>query len=79
MKEEPVSYCGDCLSLRIKYLGAGNDCYCDECGSSDIKEDEFDNWEEKYKERYGYKFLKSNKHGRAEKKDRKEWSDLWKR
>lgn len=56
--EEPVYYCGDCLSLGVKSVSVGNDLlYCDKCGSTDIKVTSIEEWEVLYKEKYGVKFL----------------------
>lgn len=52
---EPVYYCKQCLSLRIKVVG-GYD-FCDECGSTNIETTHIENWEKLYEERNGYKFL----------------------
>ena len=56
--EEPVFYCARCLSLKIRYLDKIEDSeYCDECGSSDVKQASIEEWEKMYEERYGHKFL----------------------
>ena len=54
---EPVFYCVDCLSLKIKNLAEteGLD-YCDDCGSTNIDSCHIEEWEEKYinKHKHGY-------------------------
>ena len=56
--KEPVFYCAQCLSLRIKSVPMmeGMD-YCDECNSTNIEESSIEEWEARYKERYGHRFL----------------------
>lgn len=50
----PVVYCADCLSLKV--LTVDGIDYCEECGSTNIKEASIFDWEKlyaaKYKERY---------------------------
>lgn len=53
--DEPVFYCKNCLSLKIKVVG-GYD-FCDDCGSTHIETTHINNWEKLYEERYGSKFL----------------------
>lgn len=55
--DEPVFYCKNCLSLRIKNVGGILD-YCDECGSTDISLVNIHTWEKLYKKRYGTNFIK---------------------
>lgn len=52
---EPVLYCSECLSLRIR--GVDNIDYCDECGSTQVEETHIKDWEEAYKNKYGVKYL----------------------
>lgn len=64
--DEPVCYCKDCLSLRIKQVATGlNLEYCDKCGSTSLAEAHIYEWEDLYKARYGFNYLneelKSNK------------------
>lgn len=54
--KEPVLYCKNCLSLRVKNMSDIFD-YCDKCGSTDIQETTIDKWEEMYILRYGHKYL----------------------
>ena len=51
--EDPVYYCKDCMSLRIKRV-AGQD-YCDECGNADIGKMDIEDWLKAKEERYGRK------------------------
>lgn len=56
--EEPVFYCKNCLSLRIKTVQVGSNLeYCDECGSTDIEQTNIEEWRAIYKDRYGIDFL----------------------
>lgn len=55
--DEPVHYCKQCLSLKIKIVGGFD--FCDDCGSTDITTDHIDNWDKLYQERYGETFLES--------------------
>lgn len=56
--EEPVFYCAQCLSLKIKGIPGDSDMnYCDECNSIDIRKANIEDWEAMYKKKYGYKFL----------------------
>lgn len=56
--KEPVYYCKDCLSLRIKTvpLVSGLD-YCDSCSSTQIEQTTIEEWQRLYKERYGIDYL----------------------
>lgn len=53
--QEPVHYCGKCLSLKVLNLDEETG-YCDECGSTDIKETDITSWEMMYIGRYGKRF-----------------------
>jgi Zn finger protein HypA/HybF involved in hydrogenase expression len=56
--EEPVFYCEHCLSLCIRHIPVLEDSeYCDKCGSTNVSSTTIEDWELKYKERYGYTFL----------------------
>lgn len=58
---EPVKYCTQCYSLKIKYEESIDSEYCMDCGCSDIAESPIEVWEKKYEKRYGHKFTeKSN-------------------
>lgn len=52
---EPVFYCSECLSLKIREID-GTD-FCDDCGSTDIKEADIHEWEEMYAKKYGENYL----------------------
>ena len=56
--QEEVFFCAHCLSLKIRNAGQDLD-YCDECGSTEIEKTNIENWEEKYKSRYGHSFLET--------------------
>lgn len=58
--KEPVFYCKHCLSLKIRDAGLPDLLYCDDCGCSEILSTDIDNWENTYKEKYGFKFLDKN-------------------
>lgn len=60
--EEPVYYCKDCLSLKVKtvFQGLGLD-YCDHCGSTNIDQTHINKWEDLYKNTYGFDHLHNNK------------------
>lgn len=54
----PVYYCQHCLSLKIKSVeGIPHSEYCCECGSTNIDKTDIEDWDIKYQNRYGYKFL----------------------
>lgn len=61
--DDKVYYCRDCLSLAVIGTELGIDC-CQECGSTDIGETDFDSWEKMYNNRYGRNFLNIKKNGR---------------
>lgn len=54
----PVFYCAHCLSLNIRYVkGIDDSEYCDSCGSSNIEQSLIQDWETKYKDKFGHYFL----------------------
>ena len=56
----PVYYCRNCLSLKIRDVAhIDNSEYCDECGSTDIRITQIEEWEALYKDRYGHRFLEN--------------------
>ena len=55
--DEPVHYCKQCLSLKIKIVGKFD--FCDDCGSTEIATAHVDEWDKLYQERYGETFLES--------------------
>ena len=52
---EPVFYCKNCLSLRVKIVGGFD--FCEECGCTDIAQCHIDEWDKLYTARNGRKFL----------------------
>ena len=58
--KEPVFYCKHCLSLKIRDAGLPDLLYCDECGSADIFSIPIEEWENMYKDKYGFKYLEKN-------------------
>lgn len=55
---EPVLYCRNCLSLKIRNVpGMEDSDYCDECGSTAIEETSIEDWENIYEIKYGIKYL----------------------
>lgn len=56
--KEPVFYCKNCLSLKIKTVQVDSNLdYCDECGSTDIAQTSIEEWRDIYKNRYGTDYL----------------------
>lgn len=56
--DEPVYYCSNCLSLKIKTVKYGMDLdYCDECGATDITQTHIHRWVRLYKGRYGFDYI----------------------
>lgn len=53
--DEPVTYCVDCLSLKIM-TEDGID-YCDKCGSTNLKEANVFDWEKLYAAKYAGKYV----------------------
>lgn len=65
--DEPVFYCKECMSLRIQSVASGLDLdYCDECGSTDIEQSHINDWEQSYKDKYGFNYLTREIYGREE-------------
>lgn len=55
---EPVLYCKNCLSLKVRNIPVMEDSdYCDECGSTDIGECSIEEWENLYTKKYGHRYL----------------------
>lgn len=48
--EEPVYYCKDCLSLKIR--SAEDQDFCDKCGSANIGIASIFEWQQMYDEKY---------------------------
>ena len=56
--EEPVFYCRNCLSLKIRNIPSiDHSEFCDDCGSTDIEQCTIEEWEKMYIEKYGHKYL----------------------
>ena len=56
--DEPVFYCKNCLSLKIKTVpGMIELDYCDDCGSTDISKTDIETWRQLYKNRFGFDYL----------------------
>lgn len=53
----PVDYCKTCLSLKIKDIKNPSQGFCISCGNTSIGKIHIEEWEDKYVERYGVKFL----------------------
>lgn len=55
--KEPVFYCKNCLSLKIRDVRRIADSeYCDECSSTDIGTANIEEWEAMYVARFGHKY-----------------------
>jgi hypothetical protein len=52
---EPVYYCKECLSLKIRTLDVAD--YCDTCSSTEIGITDIFTWEKMYEQKYGKKFI----------------------
>lgn len=53
--KEPVFYCDKCLSLKIRGI---EDCnYCDDCGSTEVKQTSIEEWENLYMQKFGIKYI----------------------
>ena len=58
--QQPVFYCKNCLSLKIRNIKSINNSeYCDDCGSTNIDNCNIKDWEIKYKQKYGHSFLEN--------------------
>lgn len=64
--EEPVLYCSQCLSLKIR--DTDNIEYCDQCGCTELEEANIFDWQRLYEERYGEKYLEIKRNGERRKK-----------
>lgn len=56
---EPVYYCSECLSLKIRDID-GTD-YCDKCGSTNINQTHIYEWEQMYNKKYNGNYLNLGK------------------
>ena len=61
---EPVVYCARCYSLKIKYEEAIDSDCCLECGCSDTKVTNIQEWEKIYEQRYGHKYTEKGSNPR---------------
>lgn len=64
---EPVLYCSECLSLKIREVD-GTD-FCDKCGSTDVKEANIHDWENMYALKYNEKYLNLENNGRSKRNE----------
>jgi len=55
--EEPVKYCTNCYSLKIKYEETIDSDCCANCGCLSIRESNIREWEKLYEKKYGKKFV----------------------
>lgn len=55
---EDVCYCDKCCSLAIRSVGGYS--YCDQCGSTELKETNIFNWEQIYKQKYGKRYIEQH-------------------
>lgn len=58
----PIFFCKSCIKIKIKEVDLNKSkgtkvSYCGDCGSTDIDESHITEWEERYVDRYGKKFL----------------------
>lgn len=53
---EPVYYCSECLSLSIVSADSSVS-FCTECGCAMVEKDSVEQWENKYRNKYGQLFL----------------------
>ena len=58
--EEPITYCANCYSLKIKYEEAFDTDCCMECGSTTMRESSIEEWERLYEKRYGKKYVEKS-------------------
>jgi hypothetical protein len=61
----PVEYCNECLHLGLKKLETTNFCFCKSCGTTvnneKIPSCHISEWEDKFKDLYGYEYITRNK------------------
>ncbi len=55
---EPWYYCATCLSPSIEHEDITDTDCCRTCGSTQIEESTFEEWEAKYERKYGHKYTK---------------------
>ena len=54
--QDPVIYCANCFSLKIKHEDTIDEDYCAECGCNDTRTSTIEEWEKLYEHRYGHKY-----------------------
>lgn len=55
---EPVFYCRNCLSLKIRAVPGLKDAeFCDECNSTNVGQCSIYEWKAMYKAKYGFDYL----------------------
>lgn len=54
---EPVHYCSNCLSLKIRQVDDLDITVCEDCGNTDIRKARIDTWNMLYVQEYGHLFL----------------------
>ena len=59
---EPVFYCSHCLSLKVKKLDGLDMDICSDCGNTDIKQTNIDDWNILYTKEYGNLFLEESEY-----------------
>ena len=59
--DDPIWYCTNCLNITIKRLKDTQYDYCGSCGCTDLSAAHVYEWEEKYIEFYGERYLKADK------------------
>lgn len=64
--EEPVVYCTQCLSLKIRNVDDMS--YCDQCGCTELEEANIFEWEKLYEQKYNEKYLEIKRNGEWRKK-----------
>ena len=55
----PVYYCDSCLSLAVQDIDGIQ--FCKDCGEVVVNEASIEDWEMKYKNKYGVNHLNNNK------------------
>lgn len=59
---EPVLFCKNCLSLKIRSIPKFEDSdFCDECDSTNIGTIDIFEWEKLFENKYGYNYLEGKK------------------
>ena len=54
---EPIAFCANCYSLKIKHEESIDMDYCSDCGCSEIREAPVEQWEAMYEKKYGKKYV----------------------